>query len=275
MEDSKLIRGLDFSGSDNDINTQNNNNGEGTQINIINPYIQIVQQEEGLINDYNFRMSNLSREDALDRVKQLITLPDGYMTSKMVADYFDIPEVTLRSVIMRNEKELVSNGLIVLRGEELNQYKENFSSCIMQLQNTIPRNHLTLLTKRTVLNIAMLLRDSLVAKAIRYVILNVLETPIGQQLMLEEVNKLENRIKELEEELNEYKKNAEFELNNIKDTAKSSLVTTKLIQQGMEDMYKYNNNKTYDPNDPNLIDAVDKIVSKRFDVMHAYPYRLN
>ena len=121
----------------------------------------------------------------------------------------------------------------------------------------------------------MLLRDSLVAKAIRYVILNVLETPIGQQLMLEEVNKLENRIKELEEELNEYKKNAEFELNNIKDTAKSSLVTTKLIQQGMEDMYKYNNNKTYDPNDPNLIDAVDKIVSKRFDVMHAYPYRLN
>ena len=116
MEDIKLIRGLDFSGSDNDINTQNNNNGEGTQINIINPYIQIVQQEEGLINDYNFRMSNLSREDALDRVKQLITLPDGYMTSKMVADYFDIPEVTLRSVIMRNEKELVSNGLIVLRG---------------------------------------------------------------------------------------------------------------------------------------------------------------
>ena len=48
---------------------------------------------------------------------------------------------------------------------------------------------LTLYNRRVILNIAMLLRDSIIAKEIRYVILNVLDTKEGQMLMLYETQK--------------------------------------------------------------------------------------
>ena len=45
---------------------------------------------------------------------------------------------------------------------------------------------LTLYNRRVILNIAMLLRDSIIAKEIRHVILKVLDTEEGQRLMLYE-----------------------------------------------------------------------------------------
>ena len=48
---------------------------------------------------------------------------------------------------------------------------------------------LILYNRRVILNIAMLLRDSIIAKTIRHVILNILDTEEGQTLMLYETQK--------------------------------------------------------------------------------------
>ena len=75
-----------------------------------------------------------------------------------------------------------------MTGDNLKQWKEDVS-CIMQLTSDIanPKScSLTLYNRRTILNIAMLLRDSIIAKEIRFVILNELDTKERQRLMLYE-----------------------------------------------------------------------------------------
>ena len=158
---NKLVKGITFGGS---------NTNQEQPIAQLNPYIQLVQFEEGMIENIEVRRNFLANPftlQALDKVKRLFTLHDGYCTTKMVAEYFEVPEITIKTLVLRNRKEL--NGLIVLKGDDLKQWKKNSSEIIASPS-------LTLYNRRTILNIAMLLRDSIIAKAIRYVILNVLNT---------------------------------------------------------------------------------------------------
>ena len=81
-----------------------------------------------------------------------------------------------------------------MTGDNLKQWKEDVR-CIMQRTSDIANpksSSLTLYNRRVILNIAMLLRDSIIAKAIRYVILNVLDTEEGQMLMILETQKAMN-----------------------------------------------------------------------------------
>ena len=153
---------------------------------------QIVESEEFILNNAYGRCNMLNTNprlpEALDKVKILNTMPDGYMTIQMVANYFEVPINTIKATVNRNQEELFMNGLVVLKGEELKGYLSNdFVSCIMQLTKI---RHLTLLNRRVILNIAMLLRDSIIAKAIRYTILNVLDTDEGKILLQQEVERL-------------------------------------------------------------------------------------
>ena len=195
---NKLVKGITFGGN----NTQQ-------PVEEINPYIQAVQlyeNEEGMTEEVRRNyLANPFTLEALDKVKQLITLPGGYCTAKMVADYFEVPEGTIKQLVLRHREELELNGLIVLSRDTLKQCKEDMtyimslapicliiSLTAMSLRSDIanPKCHsLTLYNSRTILNIAMLLRDSIIAKAIRYVILNVLDTEEGQRLMLLETQK--------------------------------------------------------------------------------------
>ena len=60
------------------------------------------------------RNNHLMPNCAYDKVKELITLPDEYCTTKMVADYFRVPEATIRKNALRHREELEFNGLIIL-----------------------------------------------------------------------------------------------------------------------------------------------------------------
>lgn len=193
---NKLVKGITFGGN----NTQQ-------PVEEINPYIQAVQlYEEGMLENIDVRRNNLANPftiQALDKVKQLVTLPDGYCTTKMVAEYFEVPIETIKTMIKRNREELELNGLIVLTGDDLKQWKED-GRFIMNLPSDIIKSSvLTLYNRRTILNIAMLLRDSIIAKAIRYVILNALDTEEGQNLMLLETQKAMNdRLMQMQESMN-------------------------------------------------------------------------
>ena len=158
----------------------------------LNPYMQIELYEEEMLENIEVRRNILANPfmlQALDEVKQLITLPDEYCTTKMVADYFEVPEVTIKILVIRNREELELNGSIVLKGDALKQWKKDLSY-IMQLTSNIANpksSSLTLYNRRTILNIAMLLRDSIIAKTIRLVILKV-----RQLMLLEEAQKAMN-----------------------------------------------------------------------------------
>ena len=84
----------------------------------------------------------------------------------MVAEYYKVEISTIKSCVFDNKEELESNGYNVLEGEELSSLKK-----LCQIKSRA--RSLSLFTKRTVLNVGMLLRDSEVAKEIRNRILDI------------------------------------------------------------------------------------------------------
>ncbi|MFB1045085.1 hypothetical protein [Streptomyces chrestomyceticus] len=122
----------------------------------------------------------LGRVGVLDKVKALVLLPDGlHVTTRMVADYFEVGDRAVNSLMRRHRAELSEHGMHVLKGSDLRVFE---SSNLKLSAGSYPqgRAHLTLYTRRTLLNIAMLLRDSEVARAVRTYLLDVEEGARGR-----------------------------------------------------------------------------------------------
>jgi hypothetical protein len=126
-----------------------------------------VINETALLESKALRDSALDRTDVLDRVKALSLLPDGmHVTTAMVATYFQVGIKAIRSLVVDHGAELQSNGYRVLAGSELSSFKE-----LSGVQSHT--RHLALFSRRTVLNVAMLLRDSEVARQVRVYLLDM------------------------------------------------------------------------------------------------------
>jgi hypothetical protein len=107
------------------------------------------------------------RTDALDKVKGLATLPGNQLaTVKQVAEFYEVPEKTIASVVVNNRDELESNGYSTLTGTQLNSLKE-FSHVGQRARS------LAVLTRSAVLNVGMLLTESEVARQVRAYLLTV------------------------------------------------------------------------------------------------------
>ena len=132
--------------------------------------IELVNREQELMEDRHMRDLLIAQVDVLDKVKALALLPDGInATVEMVANYYEVGKDTVDQLISRNRDELESDGLGVLRGNELTDMKS---------VGVIPKNtaSLVIIPRRAQLRIGMLLRDSEVAKTVRSYLLNVEET---------------------------------------------------------------------------------------------------
>ncbi|MGY1499332.1 restriction endonuclease [Streptomyces sp. QTS52] len=129
--------------------------------------------ETALLESKALRDSAMERTDVLDRVKALSLLPDGlHVTTAMVATYFEVAETVVNNLLNRHRQELQSNGLHVLRGADLRKYQElNVSSSSGSYPQR--RSSLALWSRRAVLNVAMLLRDSAVARQVRTYLLDM------------------------------------------------------------------------------------------------------
>ncbi|MEE1939559.1 restriction endonuclease [Streptomyces sp. TRM 70361] len=122
--------------------------------------------ESVLLESRSLRESVVDRTEALDKVKVLSVLPDGFhVTTQMVADYFEVGLKAVTSLVVDNREELESNGYRVLTGTELNSFKE-----FCQVQSRTRSQ--AVFSRRTVLNVAMLLRDSIVARQVRAYLLD-------------------------------------------------------------------------------------------------------
>ena len=120
-----------------------------------------------LMESPTMRATVADRVEALDRVAALELLPDGmHVTTAGVATYFGVEVKAVHSLVADHRAELVSNGYAVLTGAPLTAFK---AVCGSQSR----ARSLALFTRRTVLNVAMLLRDSETARQVRCRLLDV------------------------------------------------------------------------------------------------------
>ena len=129
--------------------------------------------EAALLESKALRSSVLDHTDVLDRVKALSLLPDGmHVTTAMVATYFSVTTEVIRQLVKRHREELEVNGLAVLRGADLRKFEsDNMSLSLGSYPQA--RRSLTVYSRRAILNIAMLLRDSDVARQVRTYLLDM------------------------------------------------------------------------------------------------------
>jgi len=124
-------------------------------------------ESRALRDSVRTRTRTRTRTNAIDRVKPLILLPDDlHVTTSMVAAYFEVGLEAVKSLVKDHRGELTANGYRVLAGQELRSFK-NLSG----IRSRTPS--LALFSRRTVLNVAMLLQDSRVARDVR---LHLLDT---------------------------------------------------------------------------------------------------
>ena len=123
-----------------------------------------------LLNNKNERdiIMNEERLDVLDKVKKLVMLKgtDEYMTTKMVADYYERPESTINSIIGRHREELIKNGMKKFTNKELKSLN------IQDEYFKIPNTGMILFNKRSILNVGMLLTESPIAEEVRTLLLD-------------------------------------------------------------------------------------------------------
>lgn len=113
--------------------------------------------------------------DFLDKIKVIPYLTkDMVLTIDQVANYYEVTVDAVRAIVKRNREEFETDGMVILRREELKKFKEEI--CLGQdVPNIIKSPQLTLLTKRSLLRAGMILTNSGVATQVRNYLLNIEE----------------------------------------------------------------------------------------------------
>lgn len=163
----------------------------------------MTQPDDALTTSQEVRQRHAGRTEVLDKVKALMLLADDmHATLPLVANYFGVSEKTIESVVLDHRQELEANGLRVLRGADLREFATSFE------EGTNPvgpkTRSLAVFNRRAILNIAMLLRDSAVARDVRAMLLDAAErlpdlaTADGQIELLSRMLDVARRNKALE-----------------------------------------------------------------------------
>ncbi|MFF5829307.1 hypothetical protein ACFY8H_14675 [Streptomyces bacillaris] len=145
--------------------------------------------EVALFESRALRVEQMGRVDVLDKVKSLVMLPDGiHVRTEEVARYFEVSTEVIKKLTQRHREEVTENGLTLLRGSELHVFHRDMLSLWEGGQGeSYPQaaTQLTLYTRRTVLNVAMLLRDSDIARCVRTYLLDAEGTLRAEYAALE------------------------------------------------------------------------------------------
>ncbi|MDT0378889.1 hypothetical protein RM572_08900 [Streptomyces sp. DSM 42041] len=135
-----------------------------------------MYSESVLLESRSARSGMSHHVEVLDKVKTLALAPDGvHATTRDVAAYFEVSESTVNNLLDRHREELSSNGLRILQGSDLQEFVNLTMRFTKATANSYPQRQrsLAVYSRRTVLNVAMLLRDSEVARRVRAYLLDV------------------------------------------------------------------------------------------------------
>lgn len=141
--------------------------------------------ERDILDNANVRKDLLDNNKsliAIEEYKHIETIKDkvDYLTTQQVADYFNIEYNTLKLLISRHKEELIENGLLLLSGTQSREFLGSYSMYPHNIKGGFIiddfkfNNKLNyFIDKRCLLNIAMLLTESEVAKGIRSKLLDI------------------------------------------------------------------------------------------------------
>ncbi|HCL4447242.1 TPA: phage antirepressor KilAC domain-containing protein [Clostridium botulinum] len=139
-------------------------------------------KNEEIMERKDLREQLIKNVEVLDKVKNVILLPYGdSMTTDMVADYFEVGVSAIKSLVFDNEEEVVSDGYTVLEKEQLSSFKE-----LCQIKSRARK--ISIFPRRAILRVAMLLRDSKVAKEIRTRLLDMSE---NKEIIKDTINEID------------------------------------------------------------------------------------
>lgn len=130
------------------------------------------------------RQNILNNPYAIEKIQHSLGLPtlefegEHYMTRQQVAELFDIDDRTIDRYLSAHEKELQSNGYVLIRGNRLKNIRLHFAAVINVGSKT---TQLGLFTVRAVLNLGMLLAESERARALRARILDIVLDTIAER----------------------------------------------------------------------------------------------
>ena len=143
---------------------------------------------ESMVDNYDLRNELIARTEVLDKVKKLLLIPEmNCMTIRQVADYYEVDIDTINRCCQRNRTEIVGDGVANktpkvfkdLLTEQDVQLVQNRTNLVIQIDDNtrleIPNRGIKCFSKRAVLRIGMLLRDSKIAQEVRTQLLNIVE----------------------------------------------------------------------------------------------------
>lgn len=144
-------------------------------------------REVELIEKKELRNEFIERIEILEKVKELLLLPDiNLATTQQVADFYEVDIEVIKWHVKTNKDEIESDGYTVWNADSFireNNYpikiNKNRGSFEVEFSNGqkekfAPRG-VALFTRRAILRVGMLLRDSTIAKEVRTQLLNIEE----------------------------------------------------------------------------------------------------
>lgn len=137
----------------------------------------------------NAKLAVLSQKSsllALNKAKSLVMAcwhGEMIATTKQVASFYQVSEDSLRKILNRHRDELLSDGLQLVDGNDLQSLKDALSRSLF----IAPSVHkLCLWTPRSIVRVGMLLQDGEVASQVRNVVLDQVEkNPNPKQLEID------------------------------------------------------------------------------------------
>ncbi len=191
--------------------------------------------QENFIKDKELREKSMDRVEVLEKVKELLLLSGTeFATTEQVAKYFEVGKEAINSLVKDNREEIIQDGFKIFKGKEISQSNvmsfKDFTSNRANFKFTLMDNTIlsvggkgiSLFTKRAILRVAMLLRDSEVAKEIRTRLLDIV-----QDVSEEKDNVLENIVTEISEERQLMLDRVEAEMNGNYEEV--SIINAKLF----------------------------------------------
>ena len=180
-------------------------------------------KELDLIENKDIREKMIGNVSVLEKVKDLLLLGDSeFATTQQVADYYEVGLEAVKSITKRHKEELETNGLTLLKGEALKSFKGQ-----VQDEPSIKFvSQLTLFSKRTILNIGMLLTEGDVAKEVRSRLLDI-EYESNKAVQENGQTIKDNIINEIDEEKSLMLERIEAEMNG--DFDKVCVINAKLF----------------------------------------------
>lgn len=143
-------------------------------------------KENEILENQQTRDELIERTEVLDKVKELILLPNTeFATTEQVATYFGVTTRHVEDLINKNKDELISDGFGIRKADDFIT-ELNFGNKVVKkrgkfeiitndgVMSFAPRG-VNLFPKRAILRMAMLLRDSEIAKEIRTRLLDIVQ----------------------------------------------------------------------------------------------------